>query len=93
MVGARNASANARRLAPALAEPVAAKDYAMVSGMARGIDTAAHQGALSGGTVAVLGGGAPSVSSGWTVETLEMAGNCDMNNRLAITASVGRMVV
>ena len=57
MVGARNVSANASRLGHALAETVAAKDYAVVSGMARGIDTAAHQGALSGGTVAVWGGG------------------------------------
>ncbi|MGB1007951.1 MAG: DNA-processing protein DprA, partial [Thalassobaculaceae bacterium] len=57
VVGARNASANARRLAQALAETVAAEGYVVVSGMARGIDTAAHEGALSGGTVAVLGGG------------------------------------
>lgn len=73
MVGARNASANARRLAHALAETVAAKDYAVVSGMARGIDTAAHQGALSGGTVAVLGGG---------IDVIYPRENADLYDRL-----------
>ncbi|MEC9167169.1 MAG: DNA-processing protein DprA, partial [Pseudomonadota bacterium] len=73
MVGARNASANARRLAHALAETVAAKDYAVVSGMGRGIDTAAHQGALSGGTVAVLGGG---------IDVIYPRENADLYDRL-----------
>lgn len=58
VVGARNASAAGRRIAEELAESLAQKGLSVVSGLARGIDTAAHEGALrSGGTVAVLPGG------------------------------------
>ncbi len=57
IVGARNASASACRFARSLAHDLADQGFAVVSGLARGIDTAAHVGALSGGTVAVLGGG------------------------------------
>ena len=54
IVGARNASINAQRLAQSLAEDLAAEGYVIVSGLARGIDAAAHNGALAGGTVAVI---------------------------------------
>ncbi len=57
MVGARNASTNGRRLARGIAAGVAAGGFVVASGMARGIDAAAHEGALEGGTVAVLAGG------------------------------------
>lgn len=58
IVGARNASSAGRRVAEDLAEALAGKGLAVVSGLARGIDTAAHDGALrGGGTVAVLPGG------------------------------------
>ena len=57
IVGARNASINAQRLAQSLAEDLAAEGYVIVSGLARGIDAAAHNGALAGGTVAVIAGG------------------------------------
>ncbi len=40
-----------------MAARLGAAGYLVVSGMARGIDTAAHQGSLSTGTVAVMGGG------------------------------------
>jgi DNA processing protein len=61
IVGARNASANGRRLAGQLAADLAEAGLAVASGMARGIDTAAHRGALPRPTVAVLAGGADVV--------------------------------
>jgi DNA processing protein len=58
VVGSRNASANGQRIAAAMAEELAAAGYVVVSGLARGIDTAAHDGALRGGqTVACVAGG------------------------------------
>lgn len=57
MVGARNASAGACRLARTLAHDLGNLDFAVVSGLARGIDTAAHIGALPTGTIAVIAGG------------------------------------
>ena len=57
MVGARNASANGCAFAKKLAGGLGAAGYTVVSGLARGIDAAAHRGALSSGTIAVIGGG------------------------------------
>jgi DNA processing protein len=58
MVGSRNASANGQRLATAIAEELASAGYPVVSGLARGIDTAAHEGALLGGiSIACIAGG------------------------------------
>ncbi|HEY6916886.1 MAG TPA: DNA-processing protein DprA [Allosphingosinicella sp.] len=57
MVGARNASAAACRFARQLAQKVAEAGAAVVSGLARGIDTAVHDGAMEGGTIAVIAGG------------------------------------
>jgi DNA processing protein len=61
VVGARNASLNGRRLAAAFAGDLGGAGLAVASGMARGIDAAAHEAALSTGTVAVLAGGADVV--------------------------------
>ena len=57
IVGARNASANGRFLAETLARQLGEIGWAIASGLARGIDAAAHQGALESGTLAVLAGG------------------------------------
>ena len=57
IVGARNASANGRRLASQLAADLGSAGVTVISGLARGIDTAAHTGALASGTVAVVAGG------------------------------------
>ena len=57
IVGARNASINAMRLAQSLSEQLSANGYVVVSGLARGIDTSADNGALAGGTIAVIAGG------------------------------------
>ncbi len=57
MVGARNASAMACRFARTLAHDLAVRGAVIVSGLARGIDTAAHSGAGVARTVAVIGCG------------------------------------
>ena len=57
VVGARNASANGRRFARDIALQLGQQGLLVVSGLARGIDAAAHDGALATGTAAVLAGG------------------------------------
>jgi DNA processing protein len=57
MVGARNASAAACRFARGLAHDLGQRDLVVVSGLARGIDSAAHDGSLDSGTIAVVAGG------------------------------------
>jgi DNA processing protein len=57
VVGARNASANGRRLARELATGLGQGGLVVVSGLARGIDAAAHLGGIETGTVAVVAGG------------------------------------
>ena len=57
IVGARNASLAGIKFARNLAAELGREGYAIVSGLARGIDTAAHQGSLATGTIAVLAGG------------------------------------
>lgn len=79
IVGARNASTNGRRLAAEFARGLASDGLVVVSGMARGIDTAAHQGALQGGTIAVLAGGPDHVYP---------AENRDLYQRIAAQGAV-----
>jgi len=57
MVGARNASLNGKKFSEKLARELGAASQIIVSGLARGIDTAAHNGALETGTIAVVAGG------------------------------------
>jgi DNA processing protein len=57
LVGARNASAAACRYARMLAQALGEAGTVVVSGLARGIDSAAHDGALDTGTIAVIAGG------------------------------------
>ena len=61
IVGARNASALGRKFAGHLAGGLGSAGLVIVSGLARGIDTAAHEGALATGTVAVLAGGVDDI--------------------------------
>jgi DNA processing protein len=63
LVGTRAASPQGRSLARGMARDLAAAGASIVSGLARGIDTAAHEGALDGGgrTLAVLGSGVDRV--------------------------------
>jgi DNA processing protein len=57
IVGARNASLAGMKMARMLATALGKEGYAVVSGLARGIDTAAHDGSLDTGTVGVFAGG------------------------------------
>lgn len=57
MVGARNASMNGCKFARKLAQELGQGGQVVVSGLARGIDTAAHEGALYTGTIAAVAGG------------------------------------
>lgn len=57
MVGARNASLNGRNFAKKLAKELGQEAQIIVSGLARGIDTSAHEGAIETGTIAVVAGG------------------------------------
>jgi DNA processing protein len=57
VVGARNASAAGVRVAERLARDLGNAGFVVVSGLARGIDAAAHRASIASGTVAVLAGG------------------------------------
>lgn len=61
IVGARVASAAGQRFARGLASELGQAAQVIVSGLARGIDAAAHEGGLPTGTVAVLGGGVDDI--------------------------------
>ena len=57
IVGARNASINGRNITRRIAADLGRAGVVVVSGMARGIDASAHEGAMSTGTIAVMAGG------------------------------------
>ena len=61
IVGARNASAGGRRFARQLSAELSEEGYLVVSGLARGIDTAAHEAAPRGRTAAVIAGGIDNI--------------------------------
>lgn len=57
IVGARNASLNGRKMAEGLARDLGQQGIVIASGLARGIDAAAHKASLATGTIGVLAGG------------------------------------
>lgn len=61
IVGARNASAMGKKMAYKLAQGLGQQGWGIASGLARGIDTAAHQASLQTGTIAVLAGGIDNI--------------------------------
>ena len=78
IVGSRNASISGLRLTERIASQLAEREYTVVSGLARGIDTAAHKASLSRGTIAVFGGGLdcvfPEENQGLVSDILDNAG-------------------
>jgi len=57
VIGARNASSLGLRMARGLGAGLSQSGVAVIAGLARGIDTIAHEAALQGGTIAVMAGG------------------------------------
>lgn len=57
IVGARNASSAGIKMTRLLSDELGRLGFVIVSGLARGIDAAAHRASLAGGTIAVLAGG------------------------------------
>jgi DNA processing protein len=80
IVGARNASAAGRKMAALLARGLGEADLVVVSGLARGIDAAAHEAALSGGTIAVFAGG---------IDTIYPPENADLFERILDAGGCG----
>ena len=74
LVGARNASSLGTRMAKAMAADLTAAGFVVVSGLARGVDAAAHLAALPGGTIAVQAGG---------VDVIYPVENADLAHRIA----------
>jgi len=72
LVGARNASSLGTRMAQRLATDLADAGFVVVSGLARGVDAAAHLASLNGGTIAVQAGGVDVV---YPVENANLAHN------------------
>lgn len=79
LVGARNASSLGTRMARRLAADLGTAGYAVVSGLARGVDTAAHLAALKHGTVAVLAGG---------VDIVYPAENAELMDQIALRGAL-----
>jgi len=61
VVGARQASALGRRMAALIARDLGERGYVVASGLARGVDAAAHAASLESGTIAALAGGIDTV--------------------------------
>jgi len=70
LVGARNASSLGTRMAKKLAGDLSEQGYVVVSGLARGVDAAAHGAAVSGGTIAVQAGGVDVI---YPIENTQLA--------------------
>jgi DNA processing protein len=71
IVGSRNASAAGVKFAERLARDLGEAGFAIVSGLARGIDAAAHRASLGSGTIAVLAGGHERIYPAEHVDLLE----------------------
>ena len=87
LVGARNASSLGTRMARKLAEGLSAAGIPVVSGLARGVDAAAHAAALDGGTVAVMAGGVDVI---YPVENTALAADIAKKGLLLSDQAMGQ---
>lgn len=79
IIGARNASGAGRKIARMLAADLGQAGYVVTSGLARGIDGAAHDAALKTGTIAVVAGG---------VDVIYPPEHADLTERIAQEGAV-----
>ena len=79
IIGARNASAAGRKIARTMAADLGAAGIVVVSGLARGIDGAAHEASLKTGAIAVVAGG---------VDVIYPPEHADLTERLAKEGAV-----
>ncbi|MCD7108793.1 DNA-processing protein DprA [Rhizobium sp. DKSPLA3] len=82
IVGARNASISGAKFAAMIARDVGRAGYTIISGLARGIDTAAHCASLDTGTIAVLAGG---IDKPYPPENVPLLDEITAGHGLAIT--------
>lgn len=86
LVGARNASSLGLRMARSLAADLSQAGFVIVSGLARGIDAAAHTAALPGGTIAVMAGGVDVI---YPNDNLTLAGEIAAHGLLVSEQPIG----
>lgn len=87
LVGARNASANGQRMAEMLAADLATNGLVVVSGLARGIDAAAHTGAMhTGRTIAAIAGG---LDKPYPPENVDLQARIAANGAVVAEAPLG----
>ncbi|KGB83333.1 DNA processing protein DprA, partial [Rhodovulum sp. NI22] len=86
LVGARNASSLGTRMTRKLAEGLGAAGMVTVSGLARGVDTAAHLASLDTGTIAVMAGGVDVI---YPAENTELAGKIAAQGLLLSEQPIG----
>jgi DNA processing protein len=82
IVGSRNCSISGAKIAGMIARDVGRTGYAVVSGLARGIDTSAHRASLQTGTIAVLAGG---IDRPYPPENIGLLGEICSGNGIAVT--------
>lgn len=82
IVGSRNASISGAKFAATIARDTGRAGYSVISGLARGIDTAAHRASLETGTIAAMAGG---LDQPYPLENCDLLNEIWSGNGLAIS--------